>query len=178
MLRSWQDWAEGLTDENVTQVASYHDLKGNAWATPWWRVSLHVVGQSPALTHQRTSLRVSTSNGTQAATAGLDRVLSRVRLARRQGAPVLSGLLFQDQRFRLDQTDAPDQANRSEQLQREPGDVQLVPHHPMPRRCLMRVMIVVPALAERQCTARMKLCCARDRLRSQNGACRRCAWRN
>jgi uncharacterized damage-inducible protein DinB len=34
VLRSWQEWAAGLTDENVTQVASYHDLKGNAWTTP------------------------------------------------------------------------------------------------------------------------------------------------
>ena len=27
----WEEWAAGLTDENVTQVASYQDLKGNPY---------------------------------------------------------------------------------------------------------------------------------------------------
>ena len=50
VLRSWQEWAAGLTDENVTQVASYHDLKGNAWTTPRWKIVLHVVNHG---THHR-----------------------------------------------------------------------------------------------------------------------------
>jgi uncharacterized damage-inducible protein DinB len=50
VLHSWQEWAAGLTDENVTQVASYHDLKGNAWTTPWWKIVLHVVNHG---THHR-----------------------------------------------------------------------------------------------------------------------------
>jgi len=43
VLRSWQEWAASLTDENVAQVAAYQDLKGNAWTTPWWKIVLHVV---------------------------------------------------------------------------------------------------------------------------------------
>jgi len=50
VLSSWQDWAAGLTDENVAEVASYHDLKGNAWTTPWWKIVLHVVNHG---THHR-----------------------------------------------------------------------------------------------------------------------------
>jgi uncharacterized damage-inducible protein DinB len=43
VFRSWREWAAGLTDEDVTQVASYQDLKGNAWTTPWWKIVLHVI---------------------------------------------------------------------------------------------------------------------------------------
>jgi uncharacterized damage-inducible protein DinB len=50
VLRSWKDWAAGLTAENVAEVASYHDLKGNAWTTPWWTIVLHVVNHG---THHR-----------------------------------------------------------------------------------------------------------------------------
>ena len=50
VLRTWQEWAAGLTNENVTQVASYHDLKGNSWTTPWWKIVLHVVNHG---THHR-----------------------------------------------------------------------------------------------------------------------------
>jgi len=50
VLRSWKDWAAGLPDENVMQVASYQDLKGNAWTTPWWKIILHVVNYG---THHR-----------------------------------------------------------------------------------------------------------------------------
>jgi len=50
LLEEWQQWAAGLTDENVATVASYKDLKGNPYDTQWWKIVLHVVNHG---THHR-----------------------------------------------------------------------------------------------------------------------------
>ena len=44
----------------------------------------------------------------------------------------------------------PDEPDRAEQLQREPGEVELVPGKAVARRGRMGVMVVVPAFAERE----------------------------
>src|SRR6476620_1572092 len=43
-----------------------------------------------------------------------------------------------------------DEADGVEELERDPGDVELVPREPMTRRHRVRVMVVVPAFAKRQ----------------------------
>jgi uncharacterized damage-inducible protein DinB len=50
VLQTWQEWAAGLTDQNVANVASYHDTKGNPYSTELWKIVLHVVNHG---THHR-----------------------------------------------------------------------------------------------------------------------------
>lgn len=50
LLQVWQQWAAGLTEENVTRIASYQDIKGNSFTTEWWKIVLHVVNHG---THHR-----------------------------------------------------------------------------------------------------------------------------
>lgn len=50
LLDVWKWWAAGLTDESLATTASYKDLKGNAYTTPYWQIILHVVNHG---THHR-----------------------------------------------------------------------------------------------------------------------------
>ena len=50
LLDVWKQWAAGLTDESLATTASYKDLKGNAYTTPYWQIILHVVNHG---THHR-----------------------------------------------------------------------------------------------------------------------------
>ena len=56
VYQRWIAWGLGLTDENVTQMATYQDLKGNAWTTPWWKIILHVVNHATLHRGQAMSL--------------------------------------------------------------------------------------------------------------------------
>jgi hypothetical protein len=56
--------------------------------------------------------------------------------------------LFQDLGIQVSHADAPDETHGAEHFQRDPGDVQFPPGESMAGRSLVRVMIVVPALAE------------------------------
>jgi len=46
----WMEWAGALTDSDVREQISYHDLKGNPYVTPVWEIVLHVVNHG---THHR-----------------------------------------------------------------------------------------------------------------------------
>lgn len=46
----WKMWAEPLTDENVLNVVSYKDTKGNAYESRLWQILLHLVNHG---THHR-----------------------------------------------------------------------------------------------------------------------------
>ena len=39
----WTDFAAGISDEDLTRVIAYKDLKGNPYETPLWQIVLHVV---------------------------------------------------------------------------------------------------------------------------------------
>ncbi|WP_321478202.1 DinB family protein [uncultured Paludibaculum sp.] len=46
----WRHYLAGLTDEQILESISYHDLKGNAWSTPIYQIVLHLVNHG---THHR-----------------------------------------------------------------------------------------------------------------------------
>ena len=50
LLQGWKQWAGGLNDQSISQMASYQDLKGNPWTTPYLQIILHVVNHG---THHR-----------------------------------------------------------------------------------------------------------------------------
>jgi uncharacterized damage-inducible protein DinB len=50
LLDRWRKWAAGFTDETTLECATYRDLKGNEWSTPYWQIIMHVVNHG---THHR-----------------------------------------------------------------------------------------------------------------------------
>ncbi|QOY89808.1 DinB family protein [Paludibaculum fermentans] len=46
----WRHFLAGLSDEQILESISYHDLKGNAWSTPVYQIVLHLVNHG---THHR-----------------------------------------------------------------------------------------------------------------------------
>ncbi len=50
VYEGWRRFLAGLSDEQILESISYHDLKGNAWSTPVYQIVLHVVNHG---THHR-----------------------------------------------------------------------------------------------------------------------------
>jgi uncharacterized damage-inducible protein DinB len=56
LQRRWEDWAASLTDQDLTRVIEYKDLKGNPHRTPVWQIGLHVVNHATLHRGQAMSL--------------------------------------------------------------------------------------------------------------------------
>jgi uncharacterized damage-inducible protein DinB len=54
--KRWEDWAAGLTPEELPRVVDYKDLKGNPHSTPVWQIALHVVNHATLHRGQAMSL--------------------------------------------------------------------------------------------------------------------------
>jgi uncharacterized damage-inducible protein DinB len=56
LQKRWEDWAAGLTPEEIVRVIDYTDLKGNPHSTPVWQIALHVVNHATLHRGQAMSL--------------------------------------------------------------------------------------------------------------------------
>jgi uncharacterized damage-inducible protein DinB len=52
----WEQWAAGLTQQDLTRVVDYKDLRGNAHSTPVWQIVMHVVNHATLHRGQAMSL--------------------------------------------------------------------------------------------------------------------------
>lgn len=46
LQQRWEDWAAGLTAQDIVRVVDYKDLKGNQHYTPVWQIALHLVNHA------------------------------------------------------------------------------------------------------------------------------------
>ena len=46
LQQQWEDWAAALTDQDITRVIDYKDLRGNQHRTPVCQIALHVVNHA------------------------------------------------------------------------------------------------------------------------------------
>ena len=54
--KRWEEWAAGLTPQEIMRDVDYKDLKGNQHRTPVWQIALHVVNHATLHRGQAMSL--------------------------------------------------------------------------------------------------------------------------
>jgi uncharacterized damage-inducible protein DinB len=56
LQKRWEDWAAGLSDQEIVRVIDYKDLKGYLHRAPVWQIVLHVVNHATLHRGQAMSL--------------------------------------------------------------------------------------------------------------------------
>ncbi len=56
LQKRWENWAAGLTHQEIVRTVDYKDMKGNSHRTPVWQIALHVVNHATLHRGQAMSL--------------------------------------------------------------------------------------------------------------------------